>query len=158
MHDESISCGTLKRTNFCECIPKFVWINQEITSWASCLEHIVNLANIAVMSHITKIAAVETMTAIWEYDPSLPGNWVLGGSLDVIAVIWMIAIKVCYHAIQFTSLLTLVRFKPLANVLNTFNNSSWNARSLSCSRSLFIATSDGVLHSRCSIVQIRCTR
>jgi hypothetical protein len=46
------------------------------------------------MSHITKIAAVESATAIWEYDPTLPGNRVLGGSLDVIAAIRTIAIKV----------------------------------------------------------------
>jgi hypothetical protein len=51
--------------------------------------------NVAVMSHITKIAAIENTTAIWEYDPSLPGNRVLGGSLDVIASIHTIAIKVC---------------------------------------------------------------
>jgi hypothetical protein len=59
-----------------------------------CLSHVVNLANIAVMSHITKIAAVENSTAIWEYDPTLEGNRVLGGSLDVIAAIRTIAIKV----------------------------------------------------------------
>ena len=46
------------------------------------------------MAHITKIAAVETSTAIWEYDPSLPDNRVLNGSLDVIAAIRTIAIKV----------------------------------------------------------------
>jgi hypothetical protein len=46
------------------------------------------------MTHITKIAAVETSTAIWEYDPSLPDNRVLHGSLDVIAAIRTIAIKV----------------------------------------------------------------
>jgi hypothetical protein len=54
----------------------------------------VNLANIDVMSHITKIAAVETSTAIWEYDPQLPANRVLGGSLDVIATVRTLAIKV----------------------------------------------------------------
>ena len=54
----------------------------------------VNIANVAVMSHITRIAAVENATAIWEYDPELPGNRVLGGSLDVIASIRTIAIKV----------------------------------------------------------------
>lgn len=50
------------------------------------------------MDHITKIAAVETTTAIWEYDPSLPDNRVLNGSLDVIAAIRTLAIKVrlCY--------------------------------------------------------------
>ncbi|KAF8461320.1 hypothetical protein DFH94DRAFT_698383 [Russula ochroleuca] len=53
-----------------------------------------NLANIDVMSHITKIAAVETTTAIWEYDPELPANHILGGSLDVIATICTLAIKI----------------------------------------------------------------
>jgi hypothetical protein len=46
------------------------------------------------MARITKIAAVETTTAIWEYDPSLSDNRVLNGSLDVIAAIRTLAIKV----------------------------------------------------------------
>jgi hypothetical protein len=46
------------------------------------------------MKHVTKIAVVENATAIWEYDPSLEGNRVLGGSLDVIAAIRTLAIKV----------------------------------------------------------------
>jgi hypothetical protein len=49
-----------------------------------------------MMSHITKIAAIETTTAIWEYDPSLLNNRVLGESLDVISAIRTVAIKVCY--------------------------------------------------------------
>ena len=53
-----------------------------------------NLANVAVMSHITKIAAIETANAIWEHDPELPGNRVLGGSLDVVAAIRTLAVKV----------------------------------------------------------------
>ena len=49
------------------------------------------------MGRITQIAAVENATAIWEYDPSLPNNCVLG-SLDVIAAIRMIMVKVRdYH-------------------------------------------------------------
>ena len=60
----------------------------------SCLAHVINLGNVDIMGHITKIAAVENATAIWEYDPSLPGNRVLGGSLDVIAAIRTLAIKV----------------------------------------------------------------
>jgi hypothetical protein len=60
----------------------------------SCLAHIVNLANVAVMTHITKIAAVENATAIWEYDPTREDNRVLGDSLDVIAAIRTLAIKV----------------------------------------------------------------
>jgi hypothetical protein len=46
------------------------------------------------MSHITKIAVVETTNAIWEYDPSDLGNRVLNGRLDVIAVIRTLTIKV----------------------------------------------------------------
>ncbi|KAF8235082.1 hypothetical protein L208DRAFT_1543662 [Tricholoma matsutake] len=60
---------------------------------ACCLSHVVNLANIDVMDHVTKIAAMETTTAIWEYDPSLPNNHVLNGSLDVIVAIRTLAIK-----------------------------------------------------------------
>ena len=48
------------------------------------------------MGHITKIAAVENATAIWEYDPELYDNRVLGGSLDVIAAVRTIAIKVSF--------------------------------------------------------------
>jgi hypothetical protein len=46
------------------------------------------------MGQITKIAVVKNATAIWEYDPTREDNWVLGGSLDVIAVIQTLAIKV----------------------------------------------------------------
>ena len=59
-----------------------------------CFEHVVNIANVAVMSRIMRIAAIETTAAIWEYDPSLPDNRVLGGSLDVIASIRTLAIKI----------------------------------------------------------------
>jgi hypothetical protein len=74
----------------------------------SCLSHVVNLGNIAVVSRITKIAAVETTTAIWEYDPTLPDNHLLNGSLDVIAAIRTLAIKVCnkYHQSHLPSLIT----------------------------------------------------
>ena len=56
--------------------------------------HVVNISNVEVMGHVTKIAAVENATAIWEYDPTQPNNRVLGGSLDVIAAICTLAIKV----------------------------------------------------------------
>ena len=59
-----------------------------------CLEHVINLATVTIMSLITKVAAIENVQAIWEFDPTLDGNHVLGGSLDVIAAIWTIAIKV----------------------------------------------------------------
>ena len=59
-----------------------------------CLGHVINLGNVDVMNQITKIASIENATAIWEYDPTLEGNRVLGGSLDVIAAIRTLAIKV----------------------------------------------------------------
>jgi hypothetical protein len=62
----------------------------------SCLEHVINLANVDMMGHITKIAAVENVTAIWEYDPNLYDNRVLGGSLDVITAVRTITIKVSF--------------------------------------------------------------
>jgi hypothetical protein len=58
---------------------------------------VVNLGTVDVMSHITKIAAVENATAIWEYDPTRDDNRVLGGSLDIIAAIRTLAIKVISH-------------------------------------------------------------
>jgi len=54
----------------------------------------VNIANVAVMGHVTKIATIENANAIWEYNPSLLNNCILGGSLDVIAAIHTIAVKV----------------------------------------------------------------
>ena len=48
------------------------------------------------MKHITKIAVVENATAIWEYDPSQDDNRVLDGSLDVIAAIQTLAIKISF--------------------------------------------------------------
>ena len=56
--------------------------------------HVINLGNVDVMVHITKIAAVENAMAIWEYDPTRNDNRVLGGSLDVISTIRTLAIKV----------------------------------------------------------------
>jgi len=46
------------------------------------------------MSEITKIAAVATTNAIWEYDPDLPDNRVINGAIDVVAVVQTIAVKV----------------------------------------------------------------
>ncbi|KAF5378162.1 hypothetical protein D9615_007596 [Tricholomella constricta] len=77
-----------------------VGIMSRSDSKLGCLEHVVNLATINVMGHITKLAAVETATAIWEYDLS-ELNRVLGGSLDTIAAIRMLAIKASGQHIQY---------------------------------------------------------
>ena len=46
------------------------------------------------MSVITKIAHVETTTAIWEFDLTLTQNQVLEDSLDVVTAIRTLAIKI----------------------------------------------------------------
>ena len=46
------------------------------------------------MAHITKVAMIETSMVIWEFDPSLPNNHLHGNSLDIIAAIMMVAIKI----------------------------------------------------------------
>jgi hypothetical protein len=47
------------------------------------------------MGIVTKIAHVETTSAIWEFDPTLPENKVLSSSsLDVVATIRTLAIKI----------------------------------------------------------------
>lgn len=54
------------------------------------------------MDYITKITAVETTMAIWEYDPFLSGNCVLNSSLDVIVAIQTLAIKVYLILFSFS--------------------------------------------------------
>jgi hypothetical protein len=60
-----------------------------------CLAHVLNLAIVAVMSDITWISTIETMAAIWEFDPTLPNNYLLGDSLDVVSAVKTLTIKVC---------------------------------------------------------------
>ncbi|RDB30472.1 hypothetical protein Hypma_007293 [Hypsizygus marmoreus] len=68
-----------------------VWSAEE--NQLPCFGHVINLVNVDVMGHIMKIAAVETATAIWEYDPSLENNRVLNGSLDAVAALRTVAVK-----------------------------------------------------------------
>ena len=56
--------------------------------------HVVNLSLTDFMSIITRLATIETMMAIWEYDPTLPQNRLLEGSIDVVAALWMLVIKI----------------------------------------------------------------
>jgi hypothetical protein len=102
----------------------FYPFNQRSTLYfnGSCLGHVINLGNIDVMGHITKIAAVKNATAIWEYDPTREDNWVLGGSLDVVAIIRTLAIKVHVDMNpQYSHLMQppLLRSKHLDSTLST---------------------------------------
>lgn len=47
------------------------------------------------MGCITSIAAIETTQAIWEYDPTLETNRIVNGSLDVVAALRTVVVKVC---------------------------------------------------------------
>lgn len=71
------------------------------------------------MSNITKIAAVENATAIWEYDPTRDDNHVLGGSLDVIAAIRTLAIKVSTYIYLFEY--------PVSDTYSPLDTSIWPA-------------------------------
>ena len=93
MNNKTFLPGLQKKINFRKFLIFFFFLLFLIVS-GSCLGHVINLAEVDVMTHITKIAAVETTMAIWEYDPNLPDNRVLNGSLDVIAAIRTLAIKV----------------------------------------------------------------
>jgi len=88
--------GTAANNNYRTFLPYLLYYISEL-SLISCLGHVINLGNVDVMTHITKIAVVENATAIWEYDPSREDNRILGGSLDVIAAIRTLAIKVSPH-------------------------------------------------------------
>ncbi|KIK74498.1 hypothetical protein PAXRUDRAFT_19732 [Paxillus rubicundulus Ve08.2h10] len=46
------------------------------------------------MSNITKITNIETATAIRKFNPSLPDNRILGDSLDIVAAVCTLAIKI----------------------------------------------------------------
>lgn len=118
-----------------------------------CLAHVINLANIDVMGHITKITAMEMATAIWEYDPSLTDNLVLGGSLDVIAVIQTVVIKVWFPflCLMISSCCSMPshRFKPLVNISRCSTSYRLSAESQNPSRYLCTATYNGVQHTSC---------
>jgi hypothetical protein len=75
------------------------------------------------MSHIIKITAVKNVTASWEYDPTQANNRVLGGSLNVIAAICMLAIKVTILVSLRLHVLShniYAQIQASGSVLNTF--------------------------------------
>ena len=120
-----------------------------------CLEHAVNLTNIAVMGHITKITVIDYTNVIWEYDPLLLNNHVLGGSLNVIAVIQTLAVKVCtstikpYLVIWYDTHAFLTDSSFPDSILNTSRSCKLNARSTPHSRFSYTTIHSGVQHTRC---------
>jgi len=88
------------------------------------LGHVINLGNIDVMSHITKIVAVKNSTAIWEYNPTQTDNCVLGSSLDVIATIRTLAIKV--RMSRFPKFTCQTHNAPLYSGIRTMDRIFWD--------------------------------
>jgi hypothetical protein len=121
------SDGMLRRTNS----RKYTYFLSVMfcLPWLRCLEHVVNLANVAVMGHITKIAVIENTNTIWEYDPELPNNRVLGGSLDVVAAIRTLAIKVCTSTIKPDLIIWYSRFSDRFKLPDSASSTSRNCRS-----------------------------
>src|SRR6266404_8972495 len=74
-----------------------------------CLAHVINLSVIAIMSTITKIANVENMSSIWDFNPTLPKSHIFEGSLDVITAVRTLAVKVCYIYLTLCSGLYVLR-------------------------------------------------
>jgi len=94
------------------------------------------------MSHITKVAAVETSTAIWEFDPTLPSNSMLNGNLDIIASICTIAVKI----------------QASPQRVEYFESFSFSSVSNPHSKSLCTAMSAGDPHLTCLTVPINYER
>ena len=59
-----------------------------------CLAHVLNLTIVDIMAEITQIDHIATTAAIWEFDPTLPMNHVMNNSLDVVAAIHTLTIKI----------------------------------------------------------------
>ena len=59
-----------------------------------CLALVLNLAIIDIMAEITWIDHITTMAAIWGFDPMPPTNHIMNNSLDVVAAIRTLAIKI----------------------------------------------------------------
>ena len=120
-----------------------------------CLGHVVNLGNVAFIDHITKIAAVENVNMIWEFDPSFPNNRVLGSALDVIVAVWTLSIKVCHLSSDMHWFLLAYNFifsfrsSHLPSVWSASSTSKKNVTSRCPWRSPYPWMSTGVPPTKC---------
>ncbi|KAG1782816.1 hypothetical protein EV702DRAFT_1041565 [Suillus placidus] len=88
--NDDATCNTIKQILHRQHIYSFNAMKHRLP----CLAHVLNLAIVVFMSDITQVGSIETMVAIWEFDPTLPNNRLLGDSLDVIAAVQTLAIKI----------------------------------------------------------------
>ena len=128
-----------------------------VTAWVTphrCFAHVVNIANVAVMSKITKVAAIENASTIWEYNLALPGNCVLGGSLDVIASVRTIAIKVNFTPSFYLSISHYTQIQASGQRTEHFKKLQIQCKIMDPLKSPSIAMFDGVQHILCLIAHI----
>jgi len=131
--NNNTTCETVERLLHARRIYSF----DPFTCCLFCLAHVVNLGVTNLMAAITKTATVETTSAIWEYDPMLPDNRVLGDSLDVIAAVRTLAIKVClsflwlpcWSIIKFTYQIDSV-LRPADPIFQNTSRKVWNWSSM----------------------------
>ncbi|KAG6903985.1 hypothetical protein DXG01_013536 [Tephrocybe rancida] len=118
-------CGTIEEQHVLRQLPPWPASENQLP----CLEHVCNLGNVDVMDHITKIKAIETTSAIWDYSPGDEANHVLGGRIDVIATICTLSIKLqsSGQRIQYFESLQIECgiAKPLKLILH--NNTRWGS-------------------------------
>jgi hypothetical protein len=110
------------------------------------------------MTHITKIAAVETATAIWEYDPSLPDNRVLNGSLDVTATIRTLAIKVSHVSFSLSQFSNLPQIQSSGQRIEAFEKLQIEGGLKDTLKIPFTAIFDGEPLIACSVYRTRSVR
>lgn len=65
-----------------------------LAEYLRCFAHCINLGVVDVMGCITRKAAIETTNAIWDYDPLLEKNRMMNGSLDAVAALRTLAVKI----------------------------------------------------------------
>ncbi|KAG2156748.1 uncharacterized protein EDB93DRAFT_1101185 [Suillus bovinus] len=93
--DNHLSFSVLSLITPATMIQPVTRLSRFFTAVTSTLSIQLNTASYAsLMSSIIKIINVVTTMAIWEFDPMLPNNHVLGDLLDVVAVVQTLSIKV----------------------------------------------------------------
>ena len=118
----------------------------------SCLGHVVNLAEVDMMTHITKLAVIEMTLVILEYNPFLPDNYVLNDSLNVIAAIQTLSIKVHCITIYLTlHSLTFHKFRHLSSILKHLKSYKSNVSFKTHSKYHFTGISGEIQHISCSV-------
>ena len=113
--NNDLACGYIESILHCRNIYTFCTERNRLL----CLAHVVNLGLTDFMSIITRLATIETTMAIWEYNPTLPQNRLLEGSIDVVTTLQTLVIKIQssgQHIAYFERLQTECGIKTLLKI------------------------------------------